>query len=258
METNSVSDLLFKKYGKKWHFITPDNAFGHTLQQGFEKNLQRLGGTRTGVELTPLGTSDYSANLIKARAASPDIIIVLVQGQDMVNCLKQITQFGINKQITIAGAQQELESLNALPPEARVGSWMFEWYWKQPGVPHVEAFVADIRKRNGGKVPTARHWFGYTSAHTLALVANREKSVEAAKLARALGDFELPPEVKLQPNKCYYRKGDHQLMTSAFVGEALAKGESDPEDLFRVDAVVAGDTTAPPEAETGCKLQWPT
>src|ERR1700693_1822011 len=32
-EANSVSDLLFTKYGKKWHFITPDYAFGHTLQQ---------------------------------------------------------------------------------------------------------------------------------------------------------------------------------------------------------------------------------
>ena len=33
MEANSVSDLLFSKYGKKWHFITPDYAFGHTLQE---------------------------------------------------------------------------------------------------------------------------------------------------------------------------------------------------------------------------------
>ena len=32
MEANSVSDLLATKYGKKWHFITPDYAFGHTLQ----------------------------------------------------------------------------------------------------------------------------------------------------------------------------------------------------------------------------------
>ncbi|MFZ0123902.1 MAG: ABC transporter substrate-binding protein, partial [Xanthobacteraceae bacterium] len=31
MEANSVTDLLFNKYGKKWHFITPDYAFGHTL-----------------------------------------------------------------------------------------------------------------------------------------------------------------------------------------------------------------------------------
>src|SRR5579864_7993254 len=33
MEANSVAGLLFEKYGKKWHFITPDYAFGHTLQE---------------------------------------------------------------------------------------------------------------------------------------------------------------------------------------------------------------------------------
>src|SRR5262244_1157905 len=257
MEANSVSELLFNKYGKKWHFITPDYAFGHTLQKACADNLQRLGGTTTGNELTPLGTSDFSAYLIKARSANPDVLILLVQGSDMVNCLKQIVQFGIDKQIHVAGTQQELESLEALPPEARIGVWMFEWYWKQAGVPGVDKFVADIRKVNAGKVPTARHWFGYTSAMTFALVANREKSLDAVKLAKALGDFELPPEVKLQPNKCYYRAGDHQLMTSAFVGEALTKPAGDPEDLFRVDTVIPGDKTSPPESETGCTLQWP-
>lgn len=257
MEANAVSDLLFQKYGKKWHFITPDYAFGHTLQKACADNLAKLGGTVTGNELTPLGTTDFSAYLIKARAANPDVLILLVQGGDMINCLKQIVQFGLHKQIHVAGTQQELESLEGLPPEARIGVWMFEWYWNQPGVPHVAEFVAEIRKRNGGKVPTARHWFGYASAMTFALVANREKTVDSQKLAGALGDFELPPEVKLQPNKVYYRKGDHQLMTSAFIGEAVSAGKNDPEDLFRVDQVVEGDKTAPAEADTGCKLQWP-
>ncbi len=257
MEANSVSDLLFNKYGKKWHFVTPDYAFGHTLQGALDANLKRLGGTVTGNELTPLGTTDFSAYLIKARAANPDVLLLLVQGSDMINCLKQIVQFGIDKQIHVAGTQQELESLEGLPPEARIGIWMFEWYWKQAGVPNVAEFVAEIRKRNGGKVPTARHWFGYTSAMTFALVANREKTVDSLQLARALGDFELPPEVKLQPNKCYYRKGDHQLMTSAFIGEAVSNGKDDPEDLFRVDNVVPGDKTSPAETETGCALQWP-
>jgi branched-chain amino acid transport system substrate-binding protein len=256
-EANSVSDILFNKYGKKWHFITPDYAFGHTLQQAGEANLKKLGGTMTGNELTPLGTTDFSAYLIKARAANPDVLLVLPQGSDMVNCLKQIAQFGIDKQIHVAGLQQELESLEAMPPEARVGIWMFEWYWKQPGVAGVEKFVADIRKRSNGKVPTARTWFGFTSVQTYALVANREKTLDAVKLAKALGNFELPDDVKLQPNKCYYRAGDHQLMTSAFVGEALQKPAGDPEDLFRVDQVVAGDKVNPPESDTGCKLQWP-
>ena len=257
MEANSVSDILFNKYGKKWHFITPDYAFGHTLQQAGLANLKRLGGTMTGNELTPLGTTDYSAYLIKARAANPDVLLVLPQGSDMVNCLKQIAQFGIDKQIHVAGLQQELESLESMPPEARVGIWMFEWYWKQPGVAGVEQFVADIRKRSNGKVPTARTWFGFTSVQTYALVANQEKSLDAVKLAKALGNFELPAEVKLQPNKVYYRAGDHQLMTSSFVGEALQKPAGDPEDLFRVDQVVAGDKVSPAESETGCTLQWP-
>jgi branched-chain amino acid transport system substrate-binding protein len=256
MEANSVTDLLFSKYGKKWHFITPDYAFGHTLYDACAANLKKLGGTITGNELTPLGTSDFSAYLIKARAANPDVLLLLPQGSDMVNCLKQIVQFGINKQIHVAGTQQELESLESLPPEARIGIWMFEWYWQQPNTPHLAEFVADIRKRTDGKVPTARTWFGYTSVYTYALVANREKTLDAIKLAQALGDFELPPEVKLQPNKVYYRKGDHQLMTSAFVGEAQSKG-NDPEDLFKVNEIVAGDKTAPPVADTGCTLQWP-
>ncbi|HZL39352.1 MAG TPA: ABC transporter substrate-binding protein [Pseudolabrys sp.] len=257
MEANSVSDLLYSKYGKKWHFITPDYAFGHTLYDACAANLKKLGGTVTGNELTPLGTTDFSAYLIKAKAANPDVLLLLVQGSDMINCLKQIVQFGLDKQIHVAGTQQELESLAGLPPEARIGIWMFEWYWKQPGVPHVAEFVAEMRKRNGGKVPTARHWFGYVSAMTFALVANQQKTLDAVKLAQALGDFELPPEVKLQPNKVYYRKGDHQLMTSAFVGEAVSKGKDDPEDLYRVDSVVPGDKTAPSVADTGCEVKWP-
>ena len=36
-------------------------------------------------------------------------------------------------------------------------------------------------------------------------------------------------------------------MTSAFVGEADAQaGDGDPEDLFKVDHIVAGDSVAPP------------
>ena len=126
MEANSVCDVLFKKYGKKWHFITPDYAFGHTLYTACTDDLKKLGGSVTGNELTPLGTTDFSAYLIKARAANPDVLILLVQGSDMINCLKQIVQFGLDKQIHVAGTQQELESLAALPPEARIGVWMFE------------------------------------------------------------------------------------------------------------------------------------
>jgi branched-chain amino acid transport system substrate-binding protein len=123
MEANAVAPTLIKRAGKKWYYITPDYAFGHTLQAGLEAACTRGGGTKVGGDLTPLGTTDFSAYLIKAQAANPDVIVFTLAGDDMVNALKQAVQFGLDKRLHLAGAQQELEVLKGLPPEARVGSW---------------------------------------------------------------------------------------------------------------------------------------
>jgi branched-chain amino acid transport system substrate-binding protein len=254
MEANAVAATLIKTAGKKWYYITPDYAFGHTLQAGLEKAAAKLGGSKAGASLAPLGATDYSAYLINAQAANPDVIIFLTQGNDMVNALKQAVQFGLDQRFHIAGAQQELEALEGLPPEARIGTWVFEWYWKQPNVPHLADFVARVKKKTG-KVPTARTWFGYTAVWSYALVANQEKTLDAVRLAKALGGFKLPPEVGLMPSTPFYRAGDHQLIPSLFVGHAQAKGESD-EDFFHVDVIVDGAQAAPSVEETGCKMKW--
>ena len=257
MEANAVSETLFKKYGKKFYFITPDYAFGHTLQQGFEAALKANNGTEVGASLCPLGTTDFSSYLIKAEAAKPDVIIFLTNGQDGVNSLKQAVQFGLDKKFGIAGGLEELEVFNGLPPEARIGTWVFEWYWKQPGVPHVKEFVAAMRKRNGGKVPTARHWFGYVAAWTCYYAAEGTKSLDVLKMAKYLQNFKLPPEVALMKNDPFYRAGDNQLMATLYVGHAVSQGKDDPEDLFVIEKEVKGVDAALPVAETGCKLKWP-
>jgi branched-chain amino acid transport system substrate-binding protein len=256
MEGNAVAGSLIKNAGKKWYYLTPDYAFGHTLQAGLEKAAAKLGGTKVGGDLTPLGTTDFSSYLIKAQSANPDVIIFLQAGDDAVNALKQAVQFGLEKRFHLAGAQQELEVLLGLPPEARIGTWVFEWYWKQPNVPHVDQFVADVRKRSGGHVPTARTWFGFAAIHTCALAANQAKSLEAVKMAKAMQGFKLPPEVALMPDGAFFREAQNQLIPNLFVGHAQSKG-SDPEDLFDVTEVVKGLDAAGMLEETGCKMTWP-
>jgi branched-chain amino acid transport system substrate-binding protein len=256
MEANAVASSLIK-IGKKWYYLTPDYAFGHTVQAGLEKACAAMGGTKLGGDLVPLGTTDFSSYLIKAQAANPDVILFLMQGDDMVNALKQAVQFGLDKRLHIAGAQQELESLEGLPPEALIGTWVFEWYWKQPNVPHLAEFVEGIRKKTG-KVPTARTWFGYVGVWTCALVANQEKTLDAVKLARAMQNFVLPPEVALMPNKPFYRAGQNQLMTTLYVGNAQkAPAGGDKEDLFNITELVDGSKAAGSVEESGCKLSWP-
>jgi branched-chain amino acid transport system substrate-binding protein len=248
-------NTLYKKFGQRWYFITPDYAFGHTFQAAYAKILQSLGGTVLGNSLSPLGTTDFSSYLIKAQSTNPEVLILLVDGQDLVNCMKQAVQFGLQKKMAIGGGLSELEVMAALPPEARSGWWTVEWYWNQPKTPHVKEFVAAYQKAYG-KTPSARSWFGYAGLHSLVLGANKAKSIQPVKMAHALEGLVLPPEVALQPHKIYFRPGDHQLMSSEFPGEIKKDGKYP--DLFQVADIVEGDKIALSVAETHPgKLDYP-
>ena len=91
---------------------------------------------------------------------------------------------------------------------------------------------------------------------TLALIANQEKTLDAPKLAKALSGFKLPPEIALQPAAPEYRAGDHQLMSTVFVGEAHPP-QGDPDKMFTVHNPVPGVKASNSVEETGCHVKWP-
>ena len=254
MDANAIASTIMKKFGKKWYFLTPDYAYGHSVQASFERLLKAQGGTSAG-SLVPLGTPDYSAYLIQAKAYGPQVLINVMGGGDQVNSLKQFVQFGLDKQMAVAGTLCELESLRAMPDEARIGWWTMEWWWDQPNTPHVKEFNSEIKQRTG-RVATARNWFGFVSVYTAALIANQENTLDPIKLARALSGFKLPPEIALQPEVPEYRAGDHELMSTIFVGEAHSP-KGGPDNLFTVEELAPGLKVAGPVEDTGCKLHWP-
>jgi len=252
MQAQAVAAALIKQYGKRWFYITPDYAYGRALQAALEKAAARLGGSKAGAVLLPLGTTDFAEALGKARDARPDVLMLLMAGEDSVNALAQSAQLGLSKRLHIAGALQELEVLDGLSPTARLGSWVFEWYWNRPDVAHLADFVEAIRAKTG-RVPTARHWFGFVAAMSCGLIADQENTLEPVKLAKALAGFTLPPEVGLADPPLSYRAADHQLLAPLYVGTAEASGAA-PEDLFKVATVVAGPDSA---AAPACKPTWP-
>jgi len=249
-----VAKTLADKFGKRWYFITPDYAFGHTEQAAFAKLNKQLGGEVLGNALAPLGTTDFSSYLIKAKSAKPDVLIVLQAGNDLVNCLKQAAEFGMADEMAIAGGLMELEVLKALPDAARFGWWTFEWWWDQPGVPHVQDFVAQYRKEYGD-YPTARSWFGFAGLHSMALGAEKAGSLDSMKLARGLEGLQLPPEVALEPHNPTIRAGDHQLLADAFPGQVNSSG-SYP-NLFDVARTVPGESIALSVDQDECKMSYP-
>ena len=71
MEANAVAGQLIKNAGKRWYYLTPDYAFGHTLQAGLEKAASKLGGVKAGADLAPLGTTDFFAPSLPCETIRP-------------------------------------------------------------------------------------------------------------------------------------------------------------------------------------------
>jgi branched-chain amino acid transport system substrate-binding protein len=254
MVADAVTPELVKRFGNKWFFVTPDYAYGHTLQEAFVKALTQAGGSYDG-DMLPINNTDFSGTLIKAKAYKPNVLLNNMGGLTQINCMKQFTQFGMQREMALGGGLFELESVKGCPREAQTGWWDMEWWWDQPNVPEVEKFVADYRA-SMNKTPSSRDWFGYVAMHSIRLAADKAKSLDGPKLAAALEDLELPPDVALQPGNVRYRAGDHQLMVNIFVGN-VHPPKSSADDVFSVAELVSGEQAAGSVTDTGCKMAQP-
>src|SRR5271163_1409634 len=125
MDAAAITQVLVEKFGKKWFFITPDYAYGRTLEESFIRDLKKFGGTFEG-DYLPINTSDFSATLIKAKAYKPNVLLNNMGGLAQINCMKQFTQFGMGKDMGLGGALFELESVKSVPKEAQAGWWTME------------------------------------------------------------------------------------------------------------------------------------
>jgi len=252
MDANAITPELIKHYGKRWYFVTPDYAYGHALQAAFIKALKAAGGEYEG-SMLPIANSDFSATLIKAKAYKPNVLLNNMGGLAQIDCMKQFVQFGMAKEMGLGGALYEMEEVLAVPPVAQTGWWTYEWYWNQPNVPEVVSFVKDFRAALK-KTPTARHWFGWVAMHSVKLAAEKAKSLKGIDMAHAMEGMELPPEVKLQPGKVFYRAGDHELMPNIFVGQVHSPQGED--NIFTTEKLVPGDQVWP-VGDTGCHIKYP-
>ncbi|MGO9697687.1 MAG: ABC transporter substrate-binding protein [Xanthobacteraceae bacterium] len=254
MEANAIADTLVEKFGKRWYFLTPDYAYGYALQADFERRLREHGGEWAS-DVIPLGTVDYSRSLLNVGAYRPDVLINMMAGDDQANSLEQIVQFGLTQDMAVGGALFELESILTVSDAARIGWWTMEWWWNQPDIPGIKAFNAAMRQRTG-KAASARNWFGYAAARTLALIANQERSLDPVALARALQGYSLPPDVALGSGRTFFRDRDHQLMSTVLVGE-VHPPRGDAFDVFTAHAAVNGEQAAGSVEATACRLAFP-
>jgi hypothetical protein len=89
--------------GKSWFFVTADYAFGHALEADTSKIIEARGGKVLGSVKTPLNASDFSSFLLQAQNSKAQILGLANAGGDTINSIKAAKEFGVTKNMKLAG-----------------------------------------------------------------------------------------------------------------------------------------------------------
>lgn len=156
-----------------WFFLTPDYAFGTAMQRDATGYIEANGGKVLGAALHPLGQSDLSAYLLRAQSSGAKALAIASAGGDLVNAVKQTTEFGLaGGPIRIYGMLVNLSDLEALSEQGQGLRFATATYWAMND--KTRAWSERFMSRHGGHQPTMVH------AMTYSAVTHYLKAVKAA------------------------------------------------------------------------------
>ena len=94
---NGTARTLLERGARSFYFITPDYAFGPSMERVATAMIKEKGGTVVGHSVYPFGTPDMSSFLLAAQASGADVIAISGGPPDNINCVKQAASFGIGR-----------------------------------------------------------------------------------------------------------------------------------------------------------------
>jgi branched-chain amino acid transport system substrate-binding protein len=244
MLANATAKALLP-YGKKWFFITPDYAYGHSAQQGFQKVLEANGGQSLGNELTafPVNSGDFTAQLTKAKNSGADVLVLSWYGGDLVNGIKQYVQLGLDKVFKqVGGPLNGVEVGLGYGAENGRGIWGAPWSPQYP-TEGSQQLVQKL-KAAGAQYVDWRMYLGWLAAEAAITGILRAGTTDATKLAHAMEDLTFNG---LQKKFCHIRACDHQNELDVLVTEAIPKSQwKFPNQFFKINAIVPASETLEP------------
>ncbi len=238
MLANAVGPALLKK-GKKWYFLVADYAFGTDGHERLKKILLANGGQEVGVDLHPLGQTDYSSYLTKARNTDANVLVFSNYGPDCQNATKAAVQLGLNKKMAFGGILCGNDVAVGMPVDDIVGSlWGYVWGPEAGGdAPRVYAAL-----KPGVSEVDWRQYLGYMAGRNIINRVNEAGTTATEKVVEAFEGYHYDAAKK---SGAYFRKCDHQAVQQTYAGEIVAKNKRrSPNEFFAIASTVGGDYAA--------------
>ena len=245
-----VGGELSRVGGDTWFFITVDYEMGISLQANTEEFIKAAGGRVLGSAKAPLGTTDFSAMLLQAKASGAKVIGLANAGADLQNCIKQAHEFGI-----VQGGQRLATLLMMISDVLALGQDTCEglvltnsFYWAQ--TPETEAWTARYVAKMG-KPPTEYNAASYAAIYHW---------LKAVKAANTLDADEVAAKMRGMPVEDFYNKGV-TIQANGCVPHAMYLWEvkraapgNKKWDVYKRLSTIPSPEAYPPPALFGCPL----
>ncbi len=251
MGAKVLAKYLNEKFaGKKYFYITANYTWGHTT----EASIRNFSNTRDAAVhkniLTPFPGAtevDFKKALTLAKANNPDVLVLVLFGNDMAEALRLATVMGLKKTLSIVVPNLTLGMAEAAGPKVMedvVGAVPWEWnvpyqYGYEEGKRFVEKFAAKY-----ATYPSTSAASAYTILYEYKAAVERAKSFDSKAVIATLEGH----TYRLLKDEQTWRPFDHQSVQTVYAvkgkPQAVVLKDKFKQDYFEIINVMSGDEAA--------------
>ncbi|MBN1268730.1 MAG: substrate-binding protein [Kiritimatiellae bacterium] len=248
MGATAIGNYLRENFpNKRYFYITADYTWGHTTEASVRKFTGTEDkGTHKGI-MTPFPGAtekDFSKAIALAKTVKPDVLVLVLFGNDMTTAIRQATAQGLKQNMQIVVPNLTLGMAEGGGPKVMEGViGALPWCWQVPykygydrGQQFVEAFAAKY-----DRYPSTSGASAYTILWEYKNAVERASSFESAAVIKALEGH----EYKLLKDKQWWRDFDHQSVQTVYAvkckPEAMVLRDKYKLDYFEIISSVAGE-----------------
>jgi branched-chain amino acid transport system substrate-binding protein len=248
-QTKTIVEALSRQGGDSWYFITVDYAFGLAVEADATSFIKAAGGKVLGSARHPLNTADFSSYVLQAQASKAKGLMVANGGNDIINAIKQASEFGLMKQMKISAPLAQFPDVRGLGLKTAQGLLIASpFYWDM--TPEARAFT-DRFVKEIGRPPS------FIQAGTYGAALHYLKAVKAAGTDEAKTVMAKMKELPI--NDFMTKNGkvrvDGRVIRDMYLMQVKTPEESKGEwDLVKMVATVPGEQAFRPLADGGCPL----
>ncbi|MBV8172609.1 MAG: ABC transporter substrate-binding protein [Candidatus Eremiobacteraeota bacterium] len=246
----NTGKLITEQGGKRWYMITANYAFGQSMLANFSNAVKSAGGEVIHNDMVPFPNTDFSSYLINAQAMNPQVIGLMNAGDDTVNAMKQINEFGIKKRMEVGIGLLFESDIAALGPDYWSGSTITVGsYWNLDD--KTRAWAARYKKRTG-KMPTWVMMGNYSAVTQYLDAVARAKTDDADAVVKQLEGYKFED---VFARHAYIRAQDHLLIHDMYVAKIKPASQvKEPYDFLQIVKTVPGEDSYRPLSAVTCHL----